>query len=281
MHFNRVELSEEEIRDIKSQVQKLKSEYNTINPIIRDQVFSILESKCVVLYFPIQDEIANACYIPRHNYDGSEIKFVFIDTSKPLEKQVFAAAHELAHILKVSDSQGETLSDADLNDKQETIANRFAAELLINEDVFRKYMKENLSKTFLIDTIIKLMDIFLVPYKSIVYRFEEIFNMDSEAINQLIEFDDKNHDLILLRQQTLSLCTNNNIISGTKKFGNFIEIVKKLYEKNMITQSKYKYYLSLFEVNIDAAFNKSNDELNELFQVLDKSKKEFLHDEKV
>src|SRR5665647_2934105 len=50
-----------------------------------------------------------AFYHKDEQEDGSLRKFVFINTSLPYEKQIFAAAHELAHIWGVSEDVSETL----------------------------------------------------------------------------------------------------------------------------------------------------------------------------
>ena len=79
----------------------LQNNLNTDN-LLRDEIFSVLEQYCTVLYYPQENEENDGCHIKRLVNDKI-VNFVFINTHKSIEKQVFTAAHELGHILNLSD----------------------------------------------------------------------------------------------------------------------------------------------------------------------------------
>lgn len=186
-------LTKQDIRKIREDIVRLRNEKNIVNQDIQDDVFTLIEKECKVFYYPINDQELWAFYHKEEQEDGRSRKFVFINTSLPYEKQIFAAAHELAHIWSVSADESETLvtsadedspirldeADSVTPSKDEDIANRFAAELLMAEKTVRdlyhrcvegntKYPKE----VQLIILVLCLMDYYLVPYKMTVLRLE-------------------------------------------------------------------------------------------------------------
>ena len=70
----------------------------------------------------------------------------------------------------------------------EAIINRFAAELLMPSEIFKKFFLLECAKNnihggtvedkVLIKIIVFLMNTFMVPYKAIIYRIEEIGYID-------------------------------------------------------------------------------------------------------
>ena len=86
------------IREI---VSHIKKECIIQNTAIRDDIFSILEDKCTVMYYPLQNEKNRGFHIKRIVKNQLE-DFVYINTAKPIVEQIFTAAHELGHIFEVS-----------------------------------------------------------------------------------------------------------------------------------------------------------------------------------
>jgi Zn-dependent peptidase ImmA (M78 family) len=107
---------------------------------------------------------------------------VFINTAQTIEKQVFTAAHELGHIWKVDKYVAEKCHTENIS--VEKIINRFAAELLIPEDIFQKsyklergkYQNEDGKITVgnMMKVIVALMNQFFVPMKAVVFRCVEV-----------------------------------------------------------------------------------------------------------
>lgn len=161
-----------------------------VNPILREDIFDILAKFCTVVYFPLEDNECNdgfgiSCpvsYLPK-----GETHFVFINTNKPSEKQVFTAAHELGHIWEIpkliwdgADLAFETRYPQ--SEYEEPAINRFAAELLMPEQYFAPTAKtllnryRNANKIRLDDftqVVSVLMNSFCVPAKAVILRLYE------------------------------------------------------------------------------------------------------------
>ncbi len=68
--------------------------------LLRDGIFALLEQYCTVLYYPQKEEENDGCHVKRL-VNNEIVNFVFINTHKSIEKQVFTATHELGHILEL------------------------------------------------------------------------------------------------------------------------------------------------------------------------------------
>ena len=210
-----------------------------------------------------------------------ERHFVFINTAIPYEKQIFAAAHELAHIWSTDSRktrQSEILYANAMNgyagdpgttipseiDHSEQIANRFAAEFLVETDELKEEIKKNnipeLSSnredwrkgenTELLVQFIKgvliLMDIFTVPYKTIVRRLFEINYLDKGLCEALLTVQARAPDSpIRMLQQRFHLCEKNNIVSCRKKLDNIVDLSLTAFEKDLITYEKLESLLGM------------------------------------
>lgn len=189
MYYN---LSSEIVAVIKEEVQIIKKQYEIVNPIIRSDIFNILERLCVVLRYPLDDdEEANGLHVERW-IKGRKEDFVFINTSNSLEKQIYTAAHELGHVWKIDE---KILEKIDFSVDPEAIINRFAAELLMPETIFLTFFLNKCKECHIqeglvedkdvVKAIVYLMNTFMVPYKAVVYRMEEIGFVDSENRKKL------------------------------------------------------------------------------------------------
>lgn len=158
---------------------------DSFNKVLRDDIFRLLERQdCVVLYYPKDEEDNNGFHV-EYPICGELKHFIYINTAQLKETQIFAAAHELGHTWKIVEymnMSGFTGND----DWEERIVNRFAAELLMPEEEFRifarreivaektKHPQEQMSTVSVIRTITAIMNEFLTPFKSVVYRLNEL-----------------------------------------------------------------------------------------------------------
>ena len=161
-------------------------------------IFDVLESRCSVMYYPIEDaQEHNAAFllsdIPMR--DGSMKNVVFINTFQTTEKQVFSAAHELGHLLRIPEVLGVS-GDEEL---EERVVNRFAAELLMPADLVRPYAIERIDKVpgfqetrtiklgDLLKVIAAVMDYCSVPYNAAVIRMVELEILKEEHGRLLVD----------------------------------------------------------------------------------------------
>lgn len=184
-------------------VTSFNSLYNK-NNIIQDDIFSVLENYVVrhdmpfeLLRYPIGDEELCACTFIRQGR-----MFVMINSAIPLSKQIFAAAHELYHIYcyfeekNFSLLQSGSILESDVIDDEakeleDMEANAFAALLLAPKDRLEEQSDVyNLSyKDVSVQVILKIMDIFAIPYKAAVLRLFEEEKIDTKTVRKLLQID--------------------------------------------------------------------------------------------
>ncbi|MFL0251150.1 ImmA/IrrE family metallo-endopeptidase [Clostridium neuense] len=244
-------LEKEEIEDVQRIVNSKLGEYKKTNQIIKEDIFKILEMNCKVIYYPIEDD-----EICGFVYNFKNHKFVYINSYIPYEKQIFTAAHELYHIWYSDIRAGELLKSVVLEEtinfkdiKTEDIkANRFGAEFLVPKDVLLNELQiRKIGKNLIgLREIVELMDIFLVPYKTLIRRLYEIEYLTEDKCLELLKEEDRKEDVgVVLWQKRLKLCKRNNERTKEIKFDDMLDMALRLYEKKQITYDKLKYILSL------------------------------------
>lgn len=184
-------------------VTSFNSLYNK-NNIIQDDIFSVLENYVTrhdmpfeLLRYPIGDEELCACTFIRQGR-----MFVMINSAIPLSKQIFAAAHELYHIYCYFEEKdfallqsGSILESDVIDDEAKELedmeANAFAALLLAPKDRLEEQSDVyNLSyKDVSVQVILKIMDIFAIPYKATVLRLFEEEKIDIKTARKLLQID--------------------------------------------------------------------------------------------
>ncbi len=194
-------------------VTEAKEEYILKNNIIKDDIFRILEKHCVVLYYPFDDEENSRGFHIKRFLKGSLVDFVYINTAKPVAEQIFGAAHELGHVWgvanKIWQSLGYNGSPSEID--EERVVNRFAAELLMPEILFRKSFFVHISemgfdsKRIRLEEIIRVMVMqmsdYMVPYEAVRRRLietgivtkeiGEVLNPKHERIKEIVEIFSK------------------------------------------------------------------------------------------
>lgn len=244
-------LPKEELEEIINKVNMCLGKYKKANRIIKEDIFKILEMNAKIIYYPIEDD--DICGFV---YKFKGYKFCYINSYIPLEKQVFAAAHELYHILYDVIEKGELISReaideelaANKTNREDLKANRFAAEFLVPEEVFRNELSIRgvLKNCIDLNVVVELMDVFLVPFKTIVRRLYEIDYISCDKLREfLVEEDRKENTGIMLLQKRLGLCRRNNNRTKEIKLDKLVDTAIKLYERNDITYEKLGYLLSL------------------------------------
>lgn len=184
-------------------IKKKRDENNVCNVIVRDDVFAILEKECLVLYYALDDAI-DGCHICKP-LNGEMKQFVYINTSKVLQEQVWTAAHELGHVWKVDEYVRDNI--ANIHVDVEKIVGRFTAEFLMPSAIFvreannrlnsNKYNGGPLSTEMMMDLITYLMNYFCVPAKAIIIRLEEMGNITEAAIPLYLKGFNDNEELYL------------------------------------------------------------------------------------
>lgn len=175
------------------------------NNIIQDDIFSILENYVArkempfdLLRYPIQDTELCACTFIRKGH-----MFVMINSALPISKQIFAAAHELYHIYCYFEEndpillQSGSILESDVLDEdtkkiEDMEANAFAALLLAPKERMEEQTDVyNLSyKNISVQVVLRIMDIFAIPYKAAVLRLYEEEKISLKSAEELLRIED-------------------------------------------------------------------------------------------
>ena len=161
------------------------------NPILREDIFALLDQCCTVVYFPVDDQTNNGFHV---RYPEGDI--VYINTNQTKEKQIFTAAHELGHIWGLEDYIQEQLGVSLDHEQREQVVNRFAAELMMPDELCRTFVKRTVSglphdkHAMLVRDLLRLaaaiMNEFFVPYKAVVLRMHEISFIPQQTARLLL-----------------------------------------------------------------------------------------------
>lgn len=177
------------------------------NTIIRDSIFTIVsnyarlrELPLEILRYPVKDdELWAFTFVKKGTI------FLFVNSSLPLCKQIFATAHELYHIhCYAEDINTNTITSGSLLDsrvfdevvasQEDLEANAFAGLLLMpDSSIFEQFKMYDIPKDNIgIDDILTLMDLFALPYKAVVLRLVESEMITEKKAKILYQEDTKN-----------------------------------------------------------------------------------------
>jgi Zn-dependent peptidase ImmA (M78 family) len=251
MDYHKESIPAEMLRRIKAESAYVTREYaDCVSGPVRDGIFSILERAGTLILYPFNEKDLCGIYIFK-----DEQHFFILNTSIPLERQVFAAAHEFAHSLDIARVMFEVVTCEILTEysdhaeagkqiqEADEIANRFAAELLLEEESFNRAY-ERLPKEHSMEVkAVLLSDWFLVPYKAIIRRFAETgMLLESEQIERLLHIDTQELERISLR---FECCTRNKEVSKDRRLGGYRNKALLLYEQELSTYEELKERLAL------------------------------------
>lgn len=206
-------------QELKKYVKEFNTSYNG-NNVIQDDIINVAcnyvsknSNHLEVLRIPIKDDDFCAFTCVRNG----EL-FTVLNSALPLCKQNFAAGHELYHIWRYISDQDDTLPHSgslltaeDMDEvtatQEDMEANAFAALLLVpvaalNEqiDVYGLNRKQ-----LSLDAIVRLMDIFAVPFKAMVVRLFEEGILDERAADLLLQQGTAKNLNRSMQQQNIAL----------------------------------------------------------------------------
>lgn len=253
---------------IMQEVTDIHKEYNlSADSPICDYIFAILKNECILLEWPEDKQLDLDGFSTEKVINGHLETVVYINSAKNKEKQNFCAAHELGHRHKLE----RLISDAFPDDiitfsTTESIMNRFAAELMMPANDFKKRSQELYLKCLgtvsgrkvvflkkLLQAIIQLMDFYYVPYKAVVIRFEEMNIISSELSESLQEYEKtedgkKIIEAIISEQGITRLHIPDRKIQYSIRLENIYNIVSDLNIMKYMTINDLKKYLKMMGI---------------------------------
>lgn len=238
------DLNEFEVNEIKNLAKEKLGLCRKSGDIIGTQIFSILGLYARVIYYPLgKDAPWGFTRISGSKNDSSlEKPFVAINSSIPIECQVFAAAHELYHIWY---EQNPDMLPADLLNEQnkkasEKKANRFAAEFLADEVLLKQEIDLYKIRKFTIKSVLQLAELFTVPYRTMVKRLGEIGAIESSEVDKYLLESEDSVEKHKKRYALSSLKSDDRVAMD-----NLVELAVTAYESRYITYEKLEYLLEM------------------------------------
>lgn len=244
-------LSNSEIDEVQKQSRAKLGECRKTQDVIGAQIFSILGLNARVFYYPL-GKAGPWGITYMWGIDSrvpAEKPFVAINTSIPVDAQVFAAAHELYHIWYDKKAEaipasilGETDDYGAQLDISELKANRFAAEFLVDEEMLRQEMRIYSIKPHKISMkdILQLAALFMVPYKTMVKRLYEIDAISQDERGQYLAKTESSIEQLRKRYSFTIPEADNRVAVD-----NLVELAVAIYEKKKISYEKLQYLLSI------------------------------------
>ena len=238
------ELNEFEIKEIKRYASGKLGECRKGHDIIGTQIFSVLSLYARVIYYPLGK---NAPWgftrmSGSQNQAALEKPFVAINTSIPVDCQVFAAAHELYHIWY--EKNPDVISADLLNEQDKAIdekkANRFAAEFLVDELLLKQEIDLYKISTFTVKSILQLCEVFVVPYRTMAKRLQECGFITKAELKHFLE---ESEETICKYRKLYSFTLNEP--DERIALDNLVELAVDAYESKYITFEKLEYLLEL------------------------------------
>jgi Zn-dependent peptidase ImmA (M78 family) len=238
-------------KQAKEQLVKLNSGQR-----VKDDIFRILKNinNLHLIKFPIADNDLTAFKI-----ENGKI-FIYINSSLPLDKQIFGAAHELYHVLHNDDNSKEDLltdyeKSFNNSNLKEMEANSFAACFLVPKGQLTQEIKKLKLQENNIDilNIIMLMDIFAVPYKTMVLRLFECGTINENIADELLLKEDRNpkKDVLLLINQTRHAIRWQKTTEDDEEYSNLIEIALRNYKEGIISLEQIDEDFKRIGINVD------------------------------
>ncbi len=255
------ELNELEIIKIKKSAVSRLGECRKGNDIIGNQIFSILSLYARVIFYPLgKDAPWGFTRISGSRNDAElEKPYVAINTSIPLDCQVFAAAHELYHIWY--ESNPDVVPSDLLNEQDKEIsekrANRFAAEFLVDEILLKQEIELYNIKRITIKGILQLCELFVVPYRTMVKRLREVELLTDDELHRFL---DESEESVNKYRKMYSF--TQRIADNRVAMDNLVELAISAYESGYVTFERLEYLLGLSGITPEelGIYNKSGYE---------------------
>lgn len=235
-------------------INRKKKEKQIINTVIRDDVFSVLKAECNVLYYGLEDEI-EGCHI-RKPVNGKIEQFVFINTSKVVQEQVWTAAHELGHVWDVDGFVKKHIMKC--TEDCEKIVGRFAAEFLMPETVFERevvrkllelqFSGNQMSQETMVELVTYLMNFFGTPYKSVIRRFVEMGYVSQDNEEEYLKGFEGNWALYcrLIRENQYTRLEKQELVYS---IGNIQRDLDLLEKEGVLKQTYIQRVRTLFHID--------------------------------
>ncbi|MCK9472009.1 MAG: ImmA/IrrE family metallo-endopeptidase [Bacilli bacterium] len=253
-----IELTEKQILTIKELANKTRKEIGLHTDVpVADHILRYLESKNIIIcHYPFKDGLHIDANITIFHTDNNPLEFIGLNSNLYYDEQIFALAHELYHYLTKS---GLAYSENDkANESIEKMADRFAAELLLPEEVLKNiviktFNNQNLNEIYNLRILrfIALLQIeWWLPYRSVLKRLEEENLLTNEVVENLYKInhrdENSNYGKIFksINPEIFTLLNSKSQNISISK--NVMEVFIRNFEENIISEDEFIELLQIF-----------------------------------
>lgn len=261
--MNNIELLPKEIVEIKQLAKNTRKEFgvNDEVPIANDMKMLLDKQGILLCEYPFEADSKIDAEIVRFETDYKPLIFIGLNSSLYYDEQIFALAHEIYHF-KTKTGKAYNSNEEIEAQRIEKKADRFAAELLLPEDVLRNEViiefgvdhvnDDNILRT--LRFIARLQNSWWLPFKSIVVRFKEEELIDSEFYQKLFDkFDSRNPENEYYRIQKANDANIARLLnSRTDKLAvssRVIEAILKNFDEGIIAEDEFVQIMEVFRID--------------------------------
>lgn len=211
---------------------KFRSDLN-INHFDPIDLFPLLTNKLknlTIVFLDMDDNISGACY------KTDLEKIIFINANHPKGRQTFTAAHEIFHLFY--EDTVFTICDMTNPDEVEVNANQFASFLLMPTNALYTYKKQNKITVWDLNSIIDCEQYFQISHEALLYRLKQEGDLTFDEFNLY-----KPNIKVKAQYRGYDLSLYSPYISKNYTIGNYVRLVEKVYEKDLISHARKEEFL--------------------------------------
>jgi Zn-dependent peptidase ImmA (M78 family) len=260
--MKKIELYPKEIVEIKQLAKNTRKSFgiNDEVPIANDMKMLLDKQGIILCEYPFGDDSKIDAEIVRFESDDKPLIFIGLNSSLYYDEQIFAMAHEIYHF-ETKTGMAYSQNDDHEDERLERKADRFAAELLLPEEVIRNAVIMEFDQNIISDSnilrvlrfIALLQNTWWLPYKSIVLRLQEEGLIDDELFGKLYnEYDSRDAEndyykiLNAIDKDTAELL--NAKTKKTSVSNKVIDAIIKNYDDEYITEDEFVELMNIFNI---------------------------------
>lgn len=224
--------------------QKFRSENGIGETEMIDTISILRKLNIFSLFRPLSEKFSGMSLL-----SPSGLKFILINSEKPIGRQHFSTAHEIYHLLYDDDPMPHICTkEDDKKNISEVNANIFAAALLMPYKGLIQYLsKEELKeRKLLIPSMLKLEQYYRVSRSALLVRLKTCKLISEQQYQYLCKLPISELAREYGQNTALYNKGNKNLVVG-----DLGEKARILYEKETISESHYRMLLNLIAYDQD------------------------------
>jgi Zn-dependent peptidase ImmA (M78 family) len=181
----------------------------------------------------------------------NNVDCIFINSAHSLGRQFYSAWHECYHAY-TGDIGGVSLSEASEYDRREFKANCFATNILMPEELIKKYVTDELPNELTYVSykdLIKMQAFFRVSYSSLIFRIIEFYPQYESTLKRRLGIASKSRELEF-QEKTLEYGGEIQLIMPTNEADvtpKYYELLQDNFKAGRISEDRLQKSIELIE----------------------------------